>query len=207
MKFFLATASVLVLAVVQASGVGAVSRKIIEEMRSEISPLPVGELTSNEKEGLLQLAGQEKFARDALLSLTKKRKKMLLGKIAQRHKEHLEALGLLFLRYEIASPLAESLPGDFQNPDEEERFITTLRQGSADGAAALSTAMELEEILVHDYREVVAATDNPDFQIIFERCLKRIYQHMHWLANQMAQTKLEYKPKILSPEDFAAIVQ
>jgi hypothetical protein len=207
MKIFLATASVLTLVLVQASGVAAVSRKIIDEMRSEINPLPISELTANEKEGLLQLAGQEKFARDVLLGLGKKRKKILLGKIAQRHKEHLEALGLLFFRYEIANPLAESLPGDFQNPDEEERFITTLRQGSTHGAAALSTAMELEEILVHDYREVAAATDNPYFQIIFERCLKRIYQHMHWLANQMTQTKLDYKPKILSPEDFAAIVK
>ncbi len=175
---------------------------------ANISALPLQELSSGEKAGLLQMREEEKLARDVYLALYEKWQLPIFTNIARSEQQHMDAVAALLKRYAIPDPISgEQTPlGIFADKHLQQLYDDLVENGSRSLLAALDVGATIEDLDIKDLHELLEQTDNQDITLVYQNLAKGSRNHLRSFTGQLAQQNASYTAKYLSQEQVDQII-
>lgn len=161
-------------------------------------------LTWKEQEGLKFTREEEKLARDVYAVLEVHDRSF--GNIGQSEQSHMDAVGTLLTRYGIQDPAFGKAAGDFANTDLQALYDALVDQGSSSRMAALSVAIEIEELDIHDIEDLAAEVTHPDILTVYRNLTRGSRNHLRTFYGKLVSAGGTYNPKHIEPETFDSIV-
>ena len=176
-------------------------------MQTAIANLPVGALSTDEKEGLLFMREEEKLAHDVYVTLGDKWSLPVFQNIPNSEQTHTEAVKLLLDRYDIADPADGKAVGAFANQTLQQLYDQLVAKGNQSLADALTVGATVEDLDIADLQTRLAQTDKTDIQLVYENLMKGSRNHLRAFTQTLTtQTGETYKPQYLTQATFDAIV-
>lgn len=175
-------------------------------LSQEISSIPAGELSEQEKEDLLFMREEEKLARDVYLTLYKIWGAQIFANIARSEQTHTDAVKALLEKYGLPDPAAGKGVGEFTNPELQELYNKLVDEGSKSLVDALKVGALIEEKDIIDLKKAINETDNPDIKLVYENLMMGSRNHLRAFVRMLAQQGVEYTPQLLSMEEYQQIV-
>ncbi|MFC1797697.1 DUF2202 domain-containing protein [Patescibacteria group bacterium] len=124
-----------------------------------IANIPASDLSDKEKEILSYGYSEEMLARDVYNYLYELYDEDIFEKIADSEQKHMDAVEVLFDRYELELPTGY---GDLQSI-----FDTLKAEGEQGLKEALEVGLKIEILDIEDIEEAISGTDNDDLKIVF----------------------------------------
>ena len=172
-----------------------------------LDPIPAGELSAAEIEGLLYMREEEKLARDVYLTLYEQWGMPIFQNIASSEATHMQAVKTLIDRYNLEDPAAGQDVGVFTNPTLQGLYDQLVEEGRQSLSSALRVGAAIEEIDIIDLEERIAQTDRADIQTVYENLTKGSRNHLRSFVSTLErQTGEIYQPQYLSQAAYDAIV-
>lgn len=135
-------------------------------------------LNLDDKDGLIFMMQEEKLARDVYLTLGTLYKQKMFVNIPQSEQRHMDALKVLFDKYQITDPVADYEVGIFHNEAFRKLFDDLVSKGRNSFQDAMLVGKEIEELDIEDLNKRIKQTDNPDIKIIFSNLIKGSENHL-----------------------------
>jgi len=171
------------------------------------NPVPAGELSAAEIEGILYMREEEKLARDVYLALYEQWALPIFQNIANSEATHMQAVKTLIDRYDLEDPAAGQDVGVFTNPTLQGLYDQLVEEGRRSLTSALRVGAAIEEIDIIDLEERIAQTDRADIQTVYENLMKGSRNHLRSFVSTLERQSGEtYQPQYLSPAAYDAIV-
>jgi hypothetical protein len=172
-----------------------------------LDPIPAGELSAAEIEGILYMREEEKLARDVYLTLYERWGLPIFQNIANSEATHMQAVKTLIDRYNLEDPAAGQDVGVFTNPTLQGLYDQLVEEGSRSLSSALRVGAAIEEIDILDLEERIAQTDRADIQMVYENLTKGSRNHLRSFVSTLERQSGEiYQPQYLSQAAYDAIV-
>lgn len=163
------------------------------------------DLIKSEKEGLQLMREEEKLAHDVYTVLYEKWKLPIFSNISKSESRHFDAVGYLLETYEIEDP-AFSEPGKFANDELSELYESLVTKGRESLLAALEVGALIEEVDIKDLNNLLAMNPDSTISMVYENLLRGSGNHIRAFTGQLAARDKDYKPSVLDPEIYRAIV-
>jgi hypothetical protein len=165
---------------------------------------PSGVLTSQEEEGLLFMAEEEKLAGDVYSALNEVWNLRVFDNIVQAERTHQVAVETLLVRYSITNPAKPT--GEFSNETLQRLYQNLTTQGSLSVEEALRVGAAIEEIDILDLEERMAQTEREDILLVYSNLMRGSENHLRAFVNNLERHGFEYSPKYLSQEEYDVII-
>ena len=175
-------------------------------LSEEVNSIPAGELSDGEKKDLLFMREEEKLARDVYLTLYKIWGAQIFANIARSEQTHTDAVKMLLEKYGLPDPAAGKDIGEFTNPELQELYNKLVEEGSKSLVDALKVGALIEEKDIIDLKKAINETDNPDIKLVYENLMRGSRNHLRAFVRMLAQQGVEYKPQLLSMEEYNEII-
>ncbi len=174
-----------------------------------VQAIPAGELGETEAEDLLFMRQEEKLARDVYLVFFELWGHWTFENISESEQRHIDAIMGLMEKYELPDPLEGNADeaGVFADEGLQALYDDLTAYGSRSLIDALLAGALIEETDIADLRESLAATDNPDIEMVYQNLMKGSRNHLRAFASQLAILGTPYSPTVLSEEDYQAIIE
>ncbi len=173
----------------------------------DVNTLPGGDLTDEERDGLLYMREEEKLAHDVYIALYEKWGLPIFSNIAQSEQQHTDMVLGLIQKYGLEDPAAGKAPGEFTNPDLQALYDQLVAQGSQSVGDALKVGAAIEEIDILDLKARIAQTDNEDIRTVYENLMAGSENHLRaFVQNLQQQTGETYQPQYLDQATYDAII-
>ncbi|MBP7049378.1 MAG: DUF2202 domain-containing protein [Phycisphaerae bacterium] len=143
-------------------------------------PPPTAELTAEETANILHMREEEKMARDVYLKFAEMYDCAIFTRIAAAEQRHMDAVGLLVIKYGLTDPVTDDTIGAFSTLDFETTYNTFVEAGTASLLDALEVGVQIEELDIADLEAALLQTDKTDIQWVFENLLNA--SNNHWTA-------------------------
>lgn len=154
--------------------------------------------------GLMLMREEEKMAHDIYVTFRDKYDLRVFSNISQSETMHMNAVLSLINHYELNDPmLAES--GKFKNKEIQDLFNKLIVQG-ADIIGALKAGAIVEEYDILDLMKYIDSTKNEDIKKVYSNLLYASHRHLNAFIRNLAANNINYKPQILSNEEFNKII-
>jgi hypothetical protein len=164
-------------------------------------------LTAAEIDGLKYMREEEKLARDVYQTLYAEWGQRVFSNIARSEQTHMDAVGTLLDRYDIADPAAGNAPGEFTNPDLQALYDQLVDTGSQSLADALKVGLAIEEIDIADLVEELEAVAHSDIQRVYQSLKQGSENHLRAFATTLErQTGESYEPQYMDQESYDGIL-
>jgi hypothetical protein len=174
---------------------------------SALYPVPSGELSPVEIEGILFMREEEKLARDVYLTLYDRWGLPIFQNIANSEATHMEAVKTLIDRYGLPDPAEGQGIGVFANPTLQGLFDQLVEEGNRSLSSALRVGAAIEEIDILDLEERIAQTERADIRLVYENLMKGSRNHLRsFVSNLKRRTGEVYQPQYLTQAAYDAIV-
>lgn len=170
------------------------------------TPLPPLELTGPERAGLIWMREEEKLARDVYQKLSAKWGDRPFGNIAGSEQTHMDAVGGLLKRYEIADPAKDMSPGKFSDPRFVKLYDSLITQGMKSRGDALLVGAKIEDLDIVDLEEWTAKTKAPDIKMVYQNLTRGSRNHLRAFGSGLKMLNIVYKPEKLTIEQYNKIV-
>jgi hypothetical protein len=121
--------------------------------------IPASDLSDKEEEILYYGYSEEMLARDVYNYLYELYNEDVFKKIADSEQKHMDAVEVLFDRYELQLPTGY---GDLQST-----FDALKSEGEQGLKEALEVGLKIEILDIEDIDDAILNTDNDDFKIVF----------------------------------------
>jgi len=168
-----------------------------------IENLPLGELSQAESDALLFMYEEEKLARDVYTSFAALYTQPMFSNIASSEQTHMDSVGALLERYNLALPLADTT-GVFNNTDLQALYDQLTAQGNRSIEEALLAGAAIEEIDILDLKERLTQTDQEDIRQVFGSLLAGSYNHLNAFSSVYAQQSgTAYAPQYMSDAEWS----
>ncbi len=155
-------------------------------------------------DGLLWMREEEKLARDVYRELSEVWDLPIFANITGSEQAHTDAVGDLLDRYGIPDPMADDVPGVFQDPAIQVLFDGFVRQGSQSLVDALIVGATIEDMDIVDLQRRttgVAAIDD-----VYANLEKGSRNHLRAFIRTLERKGGEYSPTHLGVEEYEAII-
>lgn len=197
--------SIFVLAAVLVFQGPALAASHDDHLEVMLEGMPIGELTEEEKEGILYLREEEKLARDLYSAFYDKWGLRTFSQVSMSEKNHMDSMKLLVDRYGLEDPVIEER-GRFSDPKLQQIYYTFLAKGMTSRGEAILVALMVEEMDVYDFREEQKKTDKPDLLVIYENLERGSRNHLRAYGRQLKKENLVYKAEYLSQAEVDSIM-
>jgi len=177
-----------------------------EELKSYVDSLPAGQLSPEEKEGLLYMVEEEKLAHDVYVKLYEKWGLKVFNNIAQSESTHVSAVRALLQKYNITDPTANEPVGVFTNPDLQALYDQLIEIGSRSEVDALKVGALIEETDIIDLQERIDETDKLDIIAVYENLMKGSRNHLRSFVKTLSSYGITYEPQLLSKAEYEEII-
>jgi hypothetical protein len=176
-------------------------------MQTAIAAMPVGALTTAEKDGLLWMREEEKLAHDVYVTLYEKWNLPIFQNISQSELTHTDAVKSLLDRYSLDDPAVGKDVGVFVNPTLQGLYDQLVAQGSQSLADALVVGATIEDLDIVDLQTRPAQTDKADIQLVYANLMKGSRNHLRAFTQTLtSQTGQSYTPQYLDQVAYEAII-
>jgi len=178
----------------------------LTSLKEYIDSIPAGQLTQEEKDGLLYMVGEEKLAHDVYVKLYEKWGLQIFNNIAQAETTHVNSVRLLLEKYNITDPTQNEPVGVFTNPDIQALYNQLVEMGSKSVVDALKVGALIEETDIIDLQEAIDNTNKLDIIATYENLMKGSRNHLRAFVKTLANYGVTYEPQLLSKEEYEAII-
>ena len=181
-------------------------RDSTESRKQLVYQVPKGELTNEEKNGILYMREEEKLARDVYRTLYEKWGLQIFSNIAESEQRHMDAVELLIEKYGLSDPAEGMGVGEFSNSEFSELYSKLTAEGSKSVVDALKVGALIEEKDIVDLQKHLSETNKDDIKVVYENLMKGSRNHLRAFASMLEKYGVKYEPQYLSTEEYASIV-
>jgi len=178
----------------------------VGDLKSYIDSIPAGQLTPEEKEGLLYMVEEEKLAHDVYVKLYEKWGTQIFNNIAKAETTHMDSVRLLIEKYNLTDPTKNEGVGEFQNKDLQNLYNQLIEMGMKSEVDALKVGALIEETDIKDLQDWLDQTDKVDIITVYENLMKGSRNHLRSFVGQLDKMGVKYTPQVLSEDEFYAIL-
>ncbi len=171
-----------------------------------VANLPMQELSTEEKLGLIKMREEEKLARDVYQVLYEKWNHRVFNNIAQSEQRHMDAVKVLLDKYGMTDPITNSSRGVFTDPELQKLYTSLVEQGSQSLVEALKVGATIEDLDIKDLYDFLEQTDNTDIKIVYQNLVKGSRNHMRAFVSQLSLNGASYDAQFLSAAQIDDIV-
>ena len=143
------------------------------------SDVPPGQLTEDERNGLIHMRLEEKVARDVYIFFGNLYNVPVFLNIQVSEQRHMDAMKKLLIKYEIEDPVA---PGEevgvFSDPAFQQLYDDFILQGQTSYSEALLVGKAIEELDISDLEFQLSFVDNPDIIKVYTNLLAASQSHL-----------------------------
>jgi hypothetical protein len=175
-------------------------------LQVDLASLPVQDLSTAEKAGLLAMREEEQLAHDVYAASAQQWSLPVFANIANSETTHVEAVATLLDRYDLPDPMGGVSTGAFPTPAFQALYDSLTARSRNSLIDALQVGCEIEEL---DMRDIVAhqlAVDNADIRLVYDNLLRGSRNHLRAFYATLIRQGGSYVPKYLSSTEFEAIV-
>ncbi len=169
-----------------------------------LATVPSGELSEEEREGILYMREEEKLARDVYLYLYDRWGLQIFQNIARSEQRHMDMVKVLIDRYGLEDPAKER--GVFTNPELQALYDELIERGNHSPEEALKVGALIEEVDIKDLKEWLSKADNVDIIQVYENLMRGSRNHLRAFTSVLRQYGVTYQPQILSMEEYTSII-
>ena len=147
---------------------------------------------------------EEKLARDVYQALSKMWDLPIFANIADSEQTHTDAIGDLLDRYGIQDPMADDVPGVFEDPTIQALHDDLVDQGSQSLVDALIVGATIEDMDIVDLqlrRTGIATIDD-----VYASLEKGSRNHLRAFIRTLERQGGEYTPSYLTIAEYEAII-
>ena len=140
--------------------------------------VPPGQLTEEERDGLIHMRLEEKVARDVYIFLGDlyNNQKFLSIKLAEQR--HMDAMAKLLTKYNVEDPVTDDTPGVFSDPVFQSLYDGFILQGQISLNEAFLVGKDIEELDIIDLEYQLTFVDNPDIIKVYTNLLAASESHL-----------------------------
>lgn len=164
-------------------------------------------VSAEEQAGLLLMREEEKLARDVYLALADTWGVRVFSNIAASEATHMEAMGDLLERYDIADPITTDTRGVFTNPNLQQLYTDLVAKGSVSAAEAFKVGALIEDLDINDLENLLATTDKADIRLVYENLQKGSRNHLRAFTRQIERGGDVYEPTYITEAEYKAIIE
>ena len=170
-------------------------------------PEAQGDLTEQEKQGILLMREEEKMARDVYDTLAKSWGGRPFSNISKAETTHMAAMKVLIDRYGLEDPVGGNGPGKFQSARLQKIYDDLVKRGKTSLGAALSAGAEIEDLDIADLMDLSSKTDKQDIKKVYENLTRGSENHLRAFVSVLnRRTGDDYTPKYITKEHFNRII-
>jgi len=140
--------------------------------------VPPGQLSEEERDGLIHMRLEEKVARDVYIFLGDlyNNQKFLSIKLAEQR--HMDAMAKLLTKYNVEDPVTDDTPGVFSDPVFQSLYDGFILQGQISLNEAFLVGKAIEELDIIDLEYQLTFVDNPDIIKVYTSLLAASESHL-----------------------------
>jgi len=139
--------------------------------------VPPGELTEEERDGLVHMRLEEKVARDVYIYFGNLYNKKVFLNIQTSEQKHMDAMKRLLDKYIVEDPVIDDTPGVFSDAAFQLLYDDFILQGETVSEAFL-VGKTIEELDISDLEFQLSFVDNPDIIQVYTNLLAGSESHL-----------------------------
>lgn len=140
--------------------------------------VPPGELTEEERAGLIHMRLEEKVARDVYIVMGNLYNHQVFLSIQLSEQKHMDAMKKLLTKYNVEDPVTTEEVGVFSDPDFQALYDQFILQGQVSLHEALLVGKTIEELDITDLSYQLSFVDNPDIIKVYNNLLAASQSHL-----------------------------
>ena len=164
-----------------------------------------GDLTDEEKAGLLEMREEEKLAQDIYLFFYDLYGHPVFNNISKSEAAHTKAVLWLINGYGLEDPLQDGI-GNFTNPLFTELYGQLTEKGSESLIEALKVGAFVEEFDINDLLHHLEQTQSDNILRVYGNILRGSEFHLKAFTNVLKVYDITYSPTIISEELYQIIL-
>lgn len=177
-----------------------------EDCTTDLTQLPMEDLSEDEKSALLYMREEEKLARDVYLTLAEKYNLNVFNNIANSEQKHMDTIKILLDKYNLEDSVTSNEVGQFNNSDLASLYTSLVEQGSVSEIEALKIGATIEDLDIKDLTDDLAKTDNQDITQAFESLRDASYNHLRAFVRNLDNAGGDYSPQYISQAEYDEII-
>ncbi|MBK6937643.1 MAG: DUF2202 domain-containing protein [Chitinophagaceae bacterium] len=161
-----------------------------------------------EKDAILYMREEEKLARDVYNILYEKWEVNPFGNIRQSEQHHMDRVKELITKYKLEDPVEKNSDkrGVFSNTVFTNYYTDLVASGNKSLADALKAGAKIEELDIADLEKRIQQTQNEEIIATYKYLKMASGNHLRAFTRNLQRQGIEYKPEILSKEQYDAII-
>jgi hypothetical protein len=159
-------------------------------------------LNQDEIDALNWMREEEKLARDVYLALYEQWDLPIFWRIASSEQRHMDAVGILLEKYELADPALEQA-GEFSEPDLNALYDELVAKGLTSQEDALYVGATIEDLDIYDLQQLLTLIDNKDIGIVFGNLLNGSMNHLRAFTRLLPE---DYEAQYLTQQEVEEIL-
>lgn len=166
------------------------------------------QLNESESNGIIYINGDEKAAYDFYTIMYEKYNSVIFNNISQSEKTHMDKMRELAVQFGInESELGfNSGAGIFINKKHQSLYDEMILMGGYSVLDAYRAAARFEETDINDLRENLSKTSNEAIISTYQYLDEASQNHLRAFVKNMKKEGMNYKPFILSQDEFDKIM-
>ncbi|MEN8252517.1 MAG: DUF2202 domain-containing protein [Patescibacteria group bacterium] len=173
---------------------------------SLISEAEKGELSEEEKGGLIFMREEEKLARDVYATLYEKWGQQIFTNISESEQTHTDTVKFLLDKYGVDDPVVDDAVGVFASEEMQELYDSLVVKGETSLTEALTVGAIVEDLDISDLEKLLAQTDNEDIQIAYQNLMKGSRNHLRAFTRQLERNGEDYSPQYIDESTYQEII-
>lgn len=175
-------------------------------MLAQIQNLPIEPINEAERNSLILMREEEKLARDIYLAMYNKWGANIFNNISSSEQTHMDAVLSILKKYQIADPIENNSPGEFQNTTLKNLYTVLLAKGSSSISEAYQVGATIEDLDISDLNKIKSDVDNQDILFVYGMLTKGSRNHLRSFYKNIQNSGNTYTPQYISKEEFDSIV-
>ena len=171
-----------------------------------IDGIEKGELSKEEKEGLVHMREEEKLARDVYKVLYERWNQNIFNNISGSEQTHMDALGTLLERYDIEDPIKDDAVGKFTSKELQDLHDKLVAQGDKSLEEALLVGATIEDLDIYDLERFLEDVDQDDIKIVYQNLNKGSRNHLRAFMRNLERNGGSYTPQFITQARFDEIL-
>lgn len=139
---------------------------------------PPGNLTEEERDGLIHMRLEEKVARDVYIVMGNLYNHQVFLTIQLSEQKHMDAMKKLLTKYNVEDPVTTDEVGVFSDPVFQALYDQFILQGQVSLHEALLVGKAIEELDITDISYQLSFVDNPDIINVYNNLLAASQSHL-----------------------------
>lgn len=172
-----------------------------------LESMEIGDISTEEIDGLIFMREEEKLARDVYLTMHNKWEMKIFNNISKSEEKHTNAVKMLLERYSIEDPVQLDEIGTFNNSELQDLYNTLISRGNNSLLEALEVGAAIEEIDIIDLeKQINGIAKSEDILFVYNNLLKGSKNHLRAFVRNISSQGETYTPQYLDVKTYELII-